>query len=114
MKKNNELIEKLSNKVYIYSIDNISFAKSLQKKGFDISIVNHIVQISGKLSTALLDATDSKDADEISTLVNNSYNYAKQSLKLLQEVNCKDELLNEKANLIIETYEIIKQIEQIK
>jgi len=104
-------IEELGNRAYIYSIDNLSFAKTLQKKGFDTTVVNHIVQISGKLSTALMNATDSEDEYEKTSLLGKSLTFAKQNLKLLQDVQCKEALLNEKSNLIIETYEIVQELE---
>ena len=53
MKTLNEKIIETGNRAYIYSIDNLSFAKTLQKNDFGTAKVNELVEISGKLSVLI-------------------------------------------------------------
>ena len=106
-------IEKLSNQAYIYSIDNISFAKSLRKIGYESKTESELVNFTGKLYNSLSETCDLNNKNKIIVELENSRIFANANLELLQEIKCKESLLNEKNDLIIETFEIIKNIEKI-
>ena len=106
-------LSKFSSRVYIYSIDIISFFKSLKKAGYEIPEIPYFANLIGKFSELILGIEDLNNFDQKIVELEKSSNFAAECLKLLQKIDCKNALLNEKSDLIIETYEIIKQISEI-
>ena len=105
-------IEKIIKKVYIYSIDNISFAKSLREIDYKSKSIKQLINTSEDLLNSLSYLPKDNDFVKIIAELENSLTFASSNLSLLQKIKCKDALLNEKSDLIIETFEILRIIEK--
>ncbi len=103
----------LSNKSYIFSINVISFAKTLQKRGFEAEIVNNFVNLSGNMADTLLDTADLKNTNEIIVNLEKSSTFAQKLFQSLQDFKSEGTLLNEKVDLQIESHLILKRINSL-
>ena len=101
----------LSSRVYTYSIDIISFVKSLQKAGYKDGIISSLAVAAGDFTNIVLDLEDLTDKNEILADLKKSANFADRCLNHLRKVDCKEAaLLNEKSDLAVETFNLIQEI----
>lgn len=107
------LLTSLINKSYIFSINVISFAKTLQKINKDNDFVDRLVFLSGNISDMLLDTKDKNNYDEIIANLQKSSTFAKNLLELLQSYKPEKVLLNEKIDIQIDNYQISEEINEL-
>lgn len=108
-----KILDELSNKTYIFSINVISFAKTLQKSGFDKQIVDNFVVLSGTIADIILDTVELKKKNEIIANLEKSSTFAKKLFELFQNFKAEGSLLNEKVDLQIDNQLIMKQINEL-
>lgn len=108
-----KILDELSNKTYIFSINVISFAKTLQKSGFDKQIVDNFVVFSGTIADIILDTAELKKKNEIIANLEKSSTFAKKLFELFQNFKAEGSLLNEKVDLQIDNQLIMKQIDEL-
>ena len=106
-------IGEINNLIYIYSIDFLSFVKSLKKKSLDNKIINHSLKLSNDIYNLINKADESENLNEIIIILKQIIHPAEIILKNLQDFKCKDELLNEKSDLTIDSYKIIEKINNL-
>jgi len=111
LKKEN--IAKFSNRTYIFSINVISFLKSLKKSSIENENTSYLAQNIGLLSEITLDLEDLNDLNEIIASLKKTSNFANKILDNLRSISCKKELLNEKSDLQVEIYSIIQEINDL-
>lgn len=112
--KDKELVL-LSDKTYIFSINVISYAKTIGKKlhAEENNVVNSLVFLSGNLSELLIEATEKNNNAEKIVILQKSHIFAKNLLEQLQNYKTDKVLLNEKTDLQIENYQISKSINEL-
>ncbi len=109
-----ELIIGLINRVYIFSIDAVSFVLTLEKTGQESEITNQLRENIGKFSQKVSDLEDIPEKQNIVAGIEKSNTFAAKILENLQKIPCKKELLNEKTDLILRTFKIIEEIDAIR
>lgn len=108
-----KILDELSNKTYIFSINVISFAKTLQKKGFEKEIVDNFIVLSGTIADILLDTAELKKKNEIIANLEKSSTFAEKLFELFRDFKTEGSLLNEKVDLQIDNQLILKQINEL-
>jgi len=106
-----DLLE-LDTKVYTFSIQVISFIKSLEKQGIYKSINSKTLQLAGRLSTNFPEIEDEKEELVREGLIDLEKN-ATTCFSYLEGIECNNSLQNEKANLLIDAKEIISKVQDI-
>ncbi len=102
----------LDTKVYNFTIHVISFIKSIEKMGLYESNNVKLMKLAGDLAVSFPDFSQ-LDKSLISQKLEEIHYNANSCFKLLQKVDCKNKLINEKSNLLIEVKIILKDIETI-
>ncbi len=109
-----ELIIGLINRVYVFSIDAVSFVMTLEKSGQGSETTNQVRENIGKFSQKVSDLEDIPEKQKIVAGIEKSNNFAAKILENLQKIPCEKELLNEKTDLILRTFKIIEEIDEIR
>ncbi len=105
-------IQKLSNKAYLFSVDTIVFSKEFEKNERNSPYWNALVSSAGYLAATMLNCEEADSPEKQSELLKQASDLADKCQTLLREIKCTGALLNEKTDLILETYQIKKQIDQ--
>ena len=113
MKKLHARLEDLSNRAYIFSINTLSFVKSIQKKGIQVPNANKLLKAAGKIADILLETADNKNIDDTRLDLTMSDKQLKVYSDLLQTIEVEGLLANEKADLHIDSFEIQKEIAEL-
>jgi hypothetical protein len=97
---------------YIFSINSVSFVKSMQKAGLQNEMTILLMKQSSQVSLKILDAYDIENEIEVNKLIIESLELLKSCHFLLQNIRVNDDklLLNEKADLQIEASFLVKDI----
>jgi hypothetical protein len=103
----------LINRVFVLSIDFVSFIRSMEKDGFEGGIIILLRSEIGKFSNQISDLEDEKENVEIIAGLEKSSNFAARILEHLQKIQCKNLLLNEKTDLTLRMFKIIEETEEI-
>jgi hypothetical protein len=110
---NEEELTKLESKIYIFSVDVFSFIKTLINNNFTNENTTGLLNASNLLYSKFLDLL------EIS-LGKNKHSVLKECLALsescavfLNKIEVKDNLLNERIDLLIEAKEIVRKLQQL-
>jgi len=102
--------ENLELKVFAFSVDVISFVKSLEKSGKINSVFKNLLKVVNEFYSNYLDAEEALDEYDKSRFLEESKVNAEKCLELLQSIEVSNEFLNERVDLIIEVAELIKKI----
>ncbi len=102
----------LDTEVYSFSVKVISFIKTLEKFGFYEHINSKTLQVAGRMTTEFPDYNNIEGNLLREKFKELSLNTA-ECFELLQKIECKSIMLDEKSNLIIEANSIIKQIDEV-
>ena len=106
-------ISALKKKTYTYSIDVLSFAKSLKKSKIKLKHLTAIIETAANITESIRKINDLNDKNQIVGLLKKSSKFADNNLKKLQKFECKGSLLNEKTDLIIETWSLIESLKSL-
>lgn len=104
---------KFENRAYFFSIDTVSFVKSMKKAGFGNEMLNMLINNAAKFNSLISDSYE-VSGDVQKKMLDDSIELIKSCHYLLQNIRANDDklLLKEKANLQIEasslTQELIK------
>ncbi|MEN8119129.1 MAG: hypothetical protein ABFS35_02235 [Bacteroidota bacterium] len=102
--------ESLELKVFAFSVDVVSFVKSLEKAGRVTVVINNLLNLANEFYLNYLAAEEALGEYDKKTFLEESKDSAKKCLKLLQSIKVEKEFLNEKVDLIIEIAELIREI----
>ncbi len=97
-------------KVFAFSVDVVSFVKSLEKSGKTNPVLKSLLKTANEFYLYYLALEDAKGEDKKSSFLKETKQSAQKCLDLLQSINVENKLLNEKVDLIIEVAELIKII----
>ncbi len=106
-------LEILSNKSYIFSVNTLSFVKSLQKAGYHSGRNNKLLQLAGKLADILLETADKTDKEEILSDLKLSEETVDTFFNLMQDIKTNGALANEKADLHIDAFKLRKELQTL-
>ena len=102
--------ESLELKVFAFSVDVVSFVKSFEKAGNVNVLVNELLNQANGFYSNYVSAEEALGVTDKKKYLEGSIENAKKCLELLQSIEVKKGLLNEKVDLIIEVAELIKRI----
>jgi hypothetical protein len=108
-----ERIIGLVNRVYILSIDLISFIKTLEKECMGNELTKLLRELIGKFSLQISDSEEQEEPDKIIAGIEKSNTFANQILVNLQQIKCTKLLLNEKTDLTLRMYKIIEESDEL-
>jgi len=103
--------ESIELKVFAFSVNVISFVKSLEKAGIVNIVANNLLNMANEFYSNYLAAEEALGKYDKKSFLEESKMNAKRCLELLQSIEVKKELLNEKVDLIIEVAELIRRID---
>lgn len=103
--------ESLELKVFAFSIDVVSFVKSLEKSGITNTVTRSLLNLANGFYSSYLAAEKALGEYAKNCFFEESKENAKTCLELLQSIDVEKELLNEKVDLIIEVDELIRIID---
>ncbi len=102
--------ESIELKVFAFSVDVVSFVKSFEKTGKLNALINELLNQANGFYSNYVSAVEALGLIDKKKYLEESITNAKKCLELLQSIEVKKELLNEKVDLIIEVAELIKKI----
>ena len=111
-----ELIENegLELKVFAFSVDIISFVKTIEKQNEGSRIeLNSLLKAANDFYINYLHGEDAVGKYDKGSFFKDSVESAQECFNLLQTVKVEKQFLNEKADLIIEVSELIKKITRL-
>jgi len=102
----------LEQRSYIYTINVISFVKSMKKAGIENENLTKLMKFASDFGKIILDIIDIEDNNIIKTKLEKSLGLAKNCHELFMNIRCNEnkELINEKADLQIETTYFVNTI----
>lgn len=86
----------LEKKVYIYSVESIGYARSIEKLNEDSSLAGKFREAAGRVYTLLTDALEAEENQELANLFRESRSLASESRKYLEQTHVEDAALKEK------------------
>ncbi|OQY00991.1 MAG: hypothetical protein B6I20_08105 [Bacteroidetes bacterium 4572_117] len=99
--------------VYGFSINIVSFVKTLEKSGKTNETINKLVIVSNGFYSDFTNIIEAETKHDKENYINESIKKAKLCLGMLESINLENGLLNEKVDLIIEVAGLIKKIERL-
>jgi len=99
--------------VHIYLIDLKSFALTLKDDGYEDANIKGIILNTEKLYNLLNNSTSKLNKDKLSKQIKLAEELANKILSELKFLKCKDELIFEKANLIVGIFSIKEKIDSL-
>jgi len=105
-------VEALETKVYAFSINVLSFVKSMEKSGQEDEPLQILLHSAKQFYDLYLDFVDEEDTDSKPYILKECVKYGEKCLDILQNMGVPEEFLNEKVDLIIDVAGLIKAIEE--
>jgi len=106
----------LEKKVYIYSVESIGYARSLEKLAEQSELAVQFREAAGRIYTLLTDALEAEENQELANLFRESHSRASESRKYLEQTRSEDAGLQEKkkelATLIDDILARMDEVEQ--
>ena len=97
------LLNELETKTYNFAIETVSFVKYLIKMNLQSQAGQQLLIVAGQLGTTYLNAMENTNNKTLFLQkIDTCLKQANQCLDLLKEIDCKEKLANEKAELMIE------------
>lgn len=90
------MMQELEKQAYIFSVETIGLAKSLEKESTQKELAGRLKQASGKVYTLLSDALSAKENKDFADLFRESHQQTKQALEYIKQSQFQDSGLNEK------------------
>jgi len=99
---------------YFFSVNTISFVKSMQKAGFQDEKSLTLMKFAGSIGTKILDAYDIEDEKTVENIVVECKKLAENCHNLFQNIRCGNDklLLKEKAELQIDALKLSEDFEK--
>ncbi len=107
-----ELLE-LDTKVYTFTVNVISFIKSLEKNGLFGGLLTKTIQVAACMSTDFPDMEEEK-MDILDEGLENLLRNANICFEYIDNISCNSKMSDEKANLLIDLDEILKKIKEVR
>jgi hypothetical protein len=105
-------VESLEVKVYAFSINVISFVKSMGKNGLGNEPLQVLLHAAKQFYDLYLDFADEEEQDSKPYILKECVKYGKKCLDILQNMGVPEEFLNEKVDLVIDVAGLIKELEK--
>ncbi|MCF6243309.1 MAG: hypothetical protein L3J74_18480 [Bacteroidales bacterium] len=105
-------VEKMEVKVYAFSINVISFVKSMEKAGTGDEPLQILVHSAKQFYDLYIDYVDEEDEDTKPYVLKECLKYGNKCLDILQNMGVPEEFLNEKVDLVIDVAGLIKKMEE--
>jgi len=86
----------LEKKAYIYSVEAIGYARSIEKAGEQSELAGIFKEAAGRVYTLLTDALEAEENQELANLFRESRSKASESLRHLEQTHPRDNPLREK------------------
>ena len=107
-------MQELERKAYIFSVEAIGLAVSLEKEGNMQEQASGFKQSSGKVYTLLTDALEADENKDFADLLRASHQKAGEALRYLEGINPGDDALAEKKDELMRMAgEIIQRLDEI-
>jgi len=90
------MMQELEKQAYIFSVETIGLAKSLEKEDAQKELAGRLKQAAGKVYTLLTDALSAEENKDFADLFRESHQRAKEALDHLKKSRFEDSGLNEK------------------
>ena len=90
------MMQELEKQAYIFSVETMGLAMSLEKEGTQQELAGRLKQASGKVYTLLTDALAAEENKDFADLFRESHQRAKEALECLKESRFQDSGLNDK------------------
>ena len=97
-------------KVFAFSVDVLSFVKSVEKSENKNSELISLLNEANEFYSNFIAAEDTLDEHDKNSFYSESKKNAQKCLDLLQSIELENKFLNEKVDLIIEVAGLIKKI----
>jgi hypothetical protein len=108
------MMQELEKRAYIFSVEAIGLAMSMEKEGTQKELAGRLKEASGKVYTLLTDALGADENKDFADLFRESHRRAKEALECLNESGLQDEALNnKKAELTSMAEDIIERMNTI-
>ena len=107
-----DLLTKLESKIYIFSVDVFSFVKTLADRNISNPNTTALTKTSNRLYTKFLDIFESAPGD-LKKIVSECREMASECAIILDKIEVEKKMLNERIDLLIESKEILKQLDEI-
>ncbi len=104
-------VENMEVKVYAFSINVISFVKSMEKAGSVDEPLQILLYSAKQFYDLYLDFVDEEDEDTKPYVLKECLKYGHKCLDILQNMGVPEEFLNEKVDLVIDIAGLIKKME---
>ena len=107
-------MQELERKAYIFSVETIGLAMSMDKAGKQKEVAARMKQASGKVYTLLTDALAAEENKDFADLFRASYQQAQDARDHLKALNLAEQTLTEqREKLLTMAHEIIERMEEI-
>lgn len=104
----------IGSQTYSFAVDVISFGKYLTKMSIETPYSVELLNVAAEISDLGLDLADAATVHEKHDLAAQCEKLAQRALVLLQHIDCKDKLIDEKTNLVIDAAKLAKKYTAIK
>ncbi len=105
-------VENIEVEVYAFSINVISFVKSMQKAGSGNEPLQILLHSAKQFYDLYIDYADEQDEDTKPYIFEECLKYGKKCLDILQNMGVPEEFLNEKVDLVIDIAGLMKKMEE--
>lgn len=105
-------IEHMEVKIYAFSINVISFVKSMEKAGLNNKPLQILLNSAKQFYDLYLDFADEEDFENKETILKSCTKYGHKCLEIMQNMDVPKEFLNEKVDLVIDVAELIRKLEE--
>jgi hypothetical protein len=106
-------LSELSYKTYVFLFDVKYFAKSLKDCGYEENDINNITKDVETLYKYMLHAIELKSDTEQYEVLTDALNLSETLLNDFKSIKCKEQFLNEKTDLLVETFAISEKLKII-
>ena len=106
-------LSSLSYKSYVYLFDLKYFAKSIKDAGYDEKEIKNIVKDGETLYKHMLNAGSQKAEIDQYNILSEAFKLSESILNDLKVICCTDNFINEKTDLVVETFAIKEKTEAL-
>jgi len=104
-------VEALETKVYTFSINVVSFVKSMEQAGLKDKPLQMLMYSAKQFYDLYLDFVDEEDEESSLYILKECLTQGRKCLDILQNMGVHEEFLNEKVDLVIDVAGLIKELE---
>jgi len=90
-----DMMQELEKQAYIFSVETIGLAMSLEQEGEQKELADRLKQASGKVYTLLTDALSAEENKDFADLFRESRRRAEEALECLKESHFRDTAMND-------------------